>query len=101
MVVLALAGGARLDAQTAPSGGGSAMQAPTAPSTSPFLGGVPTGTATSQPIALTAGDAISRALAHNLGVLEAEAGVNRATGARWIALSGLLPNVNGRVSEVR
>jgi outer membrane protein TolC len=68
---------------------------------SPFLGGVPTGTATSEPLKLTVIDAIVRALDHNLGVLTAEEALGRAQGARWIALSQLMPNVSGRVSEAR
>src|SRR5689334_15281779 len=67
----------------------------------PFMGGVPSGAATDQAIALTIGDAINRALEHNLGVLTAEEAVGHAAGTRWIALSQLLPNVNGRVSEAR
>jgi outer membrane protein TolC len=62
---------------------------------------VPTGTVTSEPVKLTVIDAILRALDHNLGVLTAEEALGRAQGARWIALSQLLPNVNGRVSETR
>jgi outer membrane protein TolC len=62
---------------------------------------VPTGTATSTPLSLTIGDAINRGLEHNLGLLYAEQGVQRARGARWVALSGLLPNLNGRVGEMR
>jgi outer membrane protein TolC len=72
----------------------------TAP-TNPFLGGVPTGTATTEPLRLTVIDAILRALEHNLGVLTAEEALGRARGARWIALSQMLPNVSGRVSETR
>ena len=76
--------------------------APQAPSSSsPFLGGVPSGTATSTPIAVSILDAINRALAHNLGMLLAEQGVARADGTRWRALSGLLPDVNGHLSETR
>jgi outer membrane protein TolC len=80
--------------------------APTGPSipgssSSPFLGGVPAGLATPQPIKLTVLDAIVRALEHNLGVLTAEESLGRARGARWIALSQLMPNVSGRVSETR
>ncbi len=67
----------------------------------PFLGGVPTGTPTPEPLTLTVIDAILRALNHNLGVLNAEEALGRAHGARWIALSQLLPNVNARVSEAR
>lgn len=69
--------------------------------TSPFLGGVPSGAATSEPLKLTAVDAILRALDHNLGVLAAEEALGRARGARWIALSEVLPNVSGRLSESR
>jgi outer membrane protein TolC len=67
--------------------------------TSPFWGGVPTGTASAQPIALTLYEALHRALDHNLGVLSAEDAVDRANGARWIALADLLPQVRGTVSE--
>jgi outer membrane protein TolC len=70
-------------------------------STSPFLGGVPAGAVTSAPIKMTVIDAILRALDHNLGVLSAEEALGRARGARWIALSQLLPDVSGRVSESR
>ncbi len=74
----------------------------TAPgTTSPFLGGVPSGTVSAGPIRLTVIDAILRALDHNLGVLTAEEALGRARGARWIALSQVLPNINGRVSETR
>src|SRR5215471_14129288 len=72
-----------------------AAQPQRATATSPFLGGVPSGTATSEPIRLTVVAAILRALDHNLGVLEAEDAVGRAEGARWNALSALLPNVRG------
>ena len=68
---------------------------------SPFLGGVPSGTVSSEPIRLTVIDAVLRALDHNLGVLTAEEALGRAHGARWIALSQLLPNVDGRLSETR
>jgi outer membrane protein TolC len=74
---------------------------PVSGTANPFLGGVPTGTATPEPLKLTVIDAVLRALDHNLGVLNAEEALGRAHGARWIALSQLLPNVNGRVSEAR
>lgn len=67
--------------------------------TSPFWGGVPTGTPTAQPLALSLYDALHRALDHNLGVLSAEDAVDRASGARRMALAELLPNVRGAVSE--
>ncbi len=66
-----------------------------------FLGGVPDGTATAQPVALTLFAAITRALEHNLGLLNAEERLGRAQGARWLALADLLPNVSGRVGESR
>src|SRR5262249_1427710 len=66
-----------------------------------FLGGGPTGTPTTEPIKLTVIDAILRALDHNLGPLTAEEGVGRAQGARWTALSHLLPDVRGGVDERR
>jgi outer membrane protein TolC len=76
--------------------------APQAPlPTSTFLGGVPSGTPTATVEKITVIGAIVRALEHNLGVLVAEQGVGRAEGARWRALSELLPNINGRVSETR
>src|SRR5687767_10681458 len=66
---------------------------------SPFWGGVPTGTASAEPIALSLYEALHRALEHNLGVLSAEDAVDRANGARWLALADLLPNVRGTISE--
>src|SRR4051794_29347353 len=67
----------------------------------PFLGGVPSGTPNPTPLNLTILDTINRAIEHNLGKLNAEDAVERAKGARWTALSDLLPNVNGRVAESR
>ncbi len=76
-------------AQVSPSAGG------------PFRGGVPSGTLTPTPIALSVGQAIRLALEHNLGVLQAEDEVGRATGARWLALSALLPDVSAGITESR
>jgi outer membrane protein TolC len=73
----------------------------TSPFPNPFLGGVPSGTATSGAIAVSIADAINRALEHNLGVLTSEEASERARGARWVALSQLLPNLSGRLSETR
>jgi outer membrane protein TolC len=75
--------------------------APAPPTNSPFLGGVPQGTATTETLSLPVADAIRRALDHNLGVLMSEQGIDRARGARWIALSQLLPNLNASVAEAR
>ncbi len=71
------------------------------PRPNPFQGGVPTGTATSDPIVLSIGDAVNRALEHNLGVLISDQASEQARGARWVALSQLLPNISGRLSESR
>jgi outer membrane protein TolC len=68
---------------------------------SPFLGGVPEGTLTSEPVTVTVGDAIRRALVHNLAVLTSEQGVDRARGAQRQALSRLLPNLSAGLAEAR
>jgi outer membrane protein TolC len=75
------------------------VQAPV--TSSVFLGGVPSGTATDRVETITIIQALTRALERNLGVLTAEDGLGRAQGARWRALSELLPNVNARVGETR
>ena len=72
-----------------------------ATSRSPLLGGVPSGTPTDGVLTLTLLDAMSRALEHNLGVLAAEERVDHQAGTRRKELGDLLPNINGRVSEVR
>jgi outer membrane protein TolC len=86
---------------TVAAAGQSRLTTPTLPSNSPFMGGVPTGTPTAAPMPLSIADAIRRALEHNLGVLQAEEAVGRASGARWVALSELLPNVNASITETR
>lgn len=68
---------------------------------SPYQRGVPSGLATADPLPLTMADAVQRALQHNLGLLLAEQRVTEAGGARWRALSDLLPNLNGRLSASR
>ncbi|HEV8348358.1 MAG TPA: TolC family protein [Vicinamibacterales bacterium] len=87
--------------QAAPQAPPSRITSPAPATTGGFLGGVPSGTATGDVMTITVLDAIRRALDHNLGVLTAEQGINRAGGARWRALSDLLPNVNARVGETR
>ena len=69
--------------------------------TSPFLGGIPSGTATAEPIKLTAVDAIFRALEHNLGVLLSEQNTETARAERWTSLSRVLPDVSGSLKESR
>lgn len=71
------------------------------PTNSPLLGGVPTGTVSTPPVPVSIAQAIKQALAHNLGVLQAEEAVNRAGGGRWIALSEMLPDVKASISETR
>ncbi len=71
------------------------------PSASSFMGGIPTGTRTDNVVTITVLDAIRRALDHNLGVLLADDSIGRAQGARWRALSELLPNASAHVSETR
>ena len=82
-----------------PSAGGQVPRR-TDPS-SPFLGGVPHGEATATPLPLTLRDAIDQGLAHNLGVLLQEQGLEAAHGSRWQALSGLLPDASARVGQAR
>ena len=66
-----------------------------------FLGSVPTGQATAEPLSLSILDAINRGLEHNLGILLSDDARGRAEGARWRALGGMLPAVNGRLTETR
>jgi outer membrane protein TolC len=66
-----------------------------------FAGGVPTGDLTDQEIALTLGDAITRGLRHNLGVLLEEQRVQAADGERWHQLSGILPDVSASLEAAR
>ena len=86
------------------SASGSVQPARSAPLAVPpgsFLGGVPSGEPTDAVDTLTVVSAISRALEHNLGVLTAGQNLGRAQGARWRMLADLLPNISGRVGEVR
>jgi len=69
--------------------------------TSTFLGGVPSGTQTDSVLTISILDAMNRALAHNLGVLNAEEQLDHARGTRWRELGALLPNINARVAETR
>lgn len=64
-----------------------------------FQGSVPTGTASPTPISLTLADAIDRGLRTNLGLLLSGQVSEAARGGRLKALSALLPEVTGEVSE--
>lgn len=74
-----------------PGGGGQSL----------LFGGVPSGTATAEVLPLSLSDAIDRGLKHNLGQLLGEQSVRAARGARWRALSDLLPNVATSTTETR
>lgn len=67
----------------------------------PFLGSAPHGAATAEPLPLSLKDAVERALQYNLGLLLQEESVKAAHGARWRALTGLLPNVSAATTEAR
>ncbi|HQZ39747.1 MAG TPA: TolC family protein [Vicinamibacterales bacterium] len=71
------------------------------PASSPFFGSVPAGLPSADPLPLTLKDAVSRGLEHNLGLLAQEASADASRGARWRALSELLPDVSGSVGERR
>ncbi|HEX4810991.1 MAG TPA: TolC family protein [Bryobacteraceae bacterium] len=91
------------------SGGSTSTQSPAsspAPFTPPpqqgdpnYSGSVPQGTATATPIPLGLGDAIARGLKANLGLLTSQESNRETAAQRLRALSGLLPKVNGQISE--
>ncbi len=62
-------------------------------SQNPYLGGVPAGGLSATPVSLSLEDAVARGLKQNLGGVLATDVVTDARGARWQALSELLPNV--------
>ena len=66
---------------------------------SQFQGSVPTGTASPTPLPLTLRDALDRGLRTNLGLLVSGSASEIARGERLRALSSLLPQVNGIISE--
>ncbi len=92
-------------AESARTGGAQMSQAPPAAmgasAQNPFLGGVPTGPVQDQVIALSLHDAISRGLEHNLGIVMSRARAQSAAGAKWMALSGVLPNVSASILQSR
>lgn len=69
--------------------------------TAVFRGSVPQGTATAEPLSLSLKSTVERALQFNLGLLLQEASSDLAQGARWRALSDLLPRVSGSLSARR
>ena len=64
-------------------------------------GGVPTGTATEETVALTLDQAIERGLVHNLGLIVGEERAQAADGAHAEARSDLLPHLRAGASAVR
>ncbi len=64
----------------------------------PFFGGVVSGKPSAEVIELSALDAIDRGLRYNLGLLVASDQTEAARGARFRALSDLLPNITSRIS---
>ena len=67
----------------------------------PFDGSVPSAEATPGVLALSLPDALKRGLQHNLGLLIRADAAQSARGEQWRALSMLLPNVSGRLTENR
>jgi outer membrane protein TolC len=68
--------------------------------TSQFQGSVPSGTVSDTPIPLTLRDAIDRGLRTNLGLLVSDSDSEIARAQRTRALSVLLPQVNGSLTQV-
>src|SRR3954467_6698056 len=89
----------------APSGGSAEANAPAQITFAPqagetaYQGSVPQGTASTTPIALTLGEAIRRGLKANLGLLTSEQSSRETRAERYRALAGLLPTVNGQISD--
>lgn len=72
---------------------------PNAAAQNPFLGGVPSGEATPQELALSLTEAMERGLRNNLGQYLSKQETRIALGERWRSRSGLLPNINTRTDE--
>jgi outer membrane protein TolC len=64
-------------------------------------GGVPSGPATTEVLALTLDEAIERGLQHNLGSILGQESIREAQGKHGEALSDLLPHVRAGASAVR
>ncbi len=64
-----------------------------------FRGSVPQGQASATPIPLSLGQAIDRGLKANLGLLTSDEASRESRAQRLRALAGLLPRVNGQISE--
>ncbi len=65
----------------------------------PFAGGVPAGQVTPGVLQLKLSDAIDRGLKQNLGLFLTEQSTRSAQASRWLARSGLLPDITTRTSD--
>jgi outer membrane protein TolC len=66
-----------------------------------FYGGIPSGQATADELALTLADAIARGLRSNLAAILGGTGVDAAQGAQREARADLLPQIRGTLAESR
>src|ERR1700684_1304758 len=67
--------------------------------TDPYAGSLPQGKATAETIDLTIEQALDMGLKYNLGLYLSDRVTDQARAARLKALSELMPNLNGSVSE--
>ena len=95
---LAQAASAGAVPMASPISAASAMQQLEA-SGNPLTGSVSNEKVSPNPVSLTLLDAINRGLKFNLGMLLSEQGNSAAAGARYSALSRLLPNVDARYGQ--
>lgn len=82
------------EASAAASGGIGSQQ-------NPLTGSVPSSKPQPGALGISIRDAIERSLKYNLAILFSEQSTAEARGARWLALSDLLPKVNGGITETR
>jgi outer membrane protein TolC len=66
-----------------------------------FLGGVPSGTVLDTVVSLSLREAITRGLDHNLGMVMSRERAQSAEGTKWLARSGLLPNIAAHIIQSR
>ena len=90
-----------------PSSAGQTAPAVTAPAIdsgiaqNPLLGGIPTGKPTGGVLPLSLSDALQRGLQYNLGALLSTEQIRATRGARLVALSRLLPQLNANATEMQ
>jgi outer membrane protein TolC len=105
MVLLAAAcSAANLSAQAAAGSASTIAPLPSAEpyinrDTNPFNGSIPQGEATAGIIELTVSDALDRGLKYNLGLFLSNQTTAEARADRMMALSKILPNINGSFAE--